>query len=950
MVAPAPAQANPSSGFDPSNIISDANFYHGTAMSAAQIQVFLNQRVPRCTIGDPGRAAGSVWGSTRIASSCLRDARFTTSSRASNAYCRAYQGGANETAAAIIAKVGQSCGISPKVLLVMLEKEQSLVTDTWPTVRQFDVAMGYACPDSGPNNSANCDPSQTGFFQQVYRAAWQLQVYKAHPNSYNYKPFQANRIQWHPNAGCGTSLVTIQNWATAALYIYTPYRPNQAALNAGWGTGDSCSSYGNRNFYNFYKTWFGNTQLPFPVDGGIMSYWQANKSWLGNPAAAAVTVPANGGGRLQRFEGGNVYEPQSGAASGMTASSPILKAFAAAGGIEGSWGWPIAPAINQGASGLTTMRFQGGTVAETRGVGVFIVPESLRAEWEKYGGYSGSIGYPSAAAKTTASGAVAQDFARGTLVSVSGSGARRVDPAFLSAWRAGGGAGSATGVPIADPVVSTANGGGTTYRLQFGTMYRSSTGSATIPAGGFRNAYDAVGGVSGSLGWPKSALDCSLSNSGCTMEFQFGGGVWRPGGTLIRLAPSTFAAWRPLAEELGFPDGPASSVGTGDEAGTIEAFPGGNIYSSRSGAFALLNGPILDGYVAAGGPSQAWGWPAGAHVCNSDGAKCVMPFTGGVASWVSGGGLAFVDGEPGSRNVRISGSDRFETAVAMSQHGYSTSAGTVIVANGLDFPDALSAGALGAKWKAPLLLTRPDTLPAATAAEIERLRPSRIVVIGGTGAVSDAVVAKLEEFSERVDRVSGADRYATSIEIAKAGWANGTASDSFLVTGAGFPDALAAGAAAGKYEGPVLLVPGDAEKASTPIMSELSRLGTTTVHIVGGTGAVSSGIQSAVGQGRAVVRYAGVDRFDTSARIANGIFPDGTRTDTYWASGYSFADALAGGALVGAKGSPLLLTRQECVPGSVAEANARVVGVNTFLLGGSSVLGNEVLAGTRCAR
>ena len=251
------AEAAPVTGFKPGNIISDANFYNGGAMTQPQVQKFLEQRVPRCTIGDSGRKAGSKWGNTTIASKCLRNFEMTTKSRPANAYCKAYNG-RKESASQIIAKVGQACGISQEVLLVMLEKEQSLVTDTWPTVRQFDVAMGYACPDSGPGGTANCDPSQTGFYQQVYRAAWQFKVYRAHPNNYRYKQGQNNQIQWHPNTSCGTSTVRIENWATAGLYIYTPYRPNQAALDAGWGTGNSCSSYGNRNFFNFYKTWFGD--------------------------------------------------------------------------------------------------------------------------------------------------------------------------------------------------------------------------------------------------------------------------------------------------------------------------------------------------------------------------------------------------------------------------------------------------------------------------------------------------------------------------------------------------------------------------------------------------------------------------------------------------------------------------------------------------------------------
>lgn len=289
-----------SSGFNAGYIISDQNFYNGGSMSGSQIQTFLNQKIGRCTIGDPGRAPGSPWGNTTLAWSCLNGAKWTTANRAANAYCKAYRGGSQESSGAVIAKVSQACGISPRVLLVMLEKEQSLITDTWPTIRQFNYAMGYACPDSGPNNSANCDPSQTGFPQQVYRAAWQLKVYKAHPTSYNYRPYATNTIQWHPNAGCGTSRVYIENNATAALYIYTPYRPNQAALNAGWGTGDSCSSYGNRNFYQFYKSWFGSPNSAFPdVPPGSKFYKEIE--WM------AGTGLSTG---IKTSDGRTVYSPK----------------------------------------------------------------------------------------------------------------------------------------------------------------------------------------------------------------------------------------------------------------------------------------------------------------------------------------------------------------------------------------------------------------------------------------------------------------------------------------------------------------------------------------------------------------------------------------------------------------------------------------------------------------
>ncbi len=289
------SRAGLSSGFKAGYIISDSNFYNGNAMSAAQIQTFLEQRVPRCTLGDPGREKGKPWRDTTLAWGCLKDAIWDTTplTRGANAYCGAYQGVRAESSASVIAKVSKACGISPRVLLVMLEKEQSLITDTWPTIKQFNRAMGYDCPDSGPNNSANCNPSNSGFVHQVYRSAWQMKVYRAHPQNYRYQPFQTNTIQWHPNLGCGTSQVYIENRATAALYIYTPYRPNAASLAAGWGEGNACSSYGNRNFYQLYKQWFGSPNTFFP-DVPQSHQFFTEIEWMGTSGLSTGIKTADG--------------------------------------------------------------------------------------------------------------------------------------------------------------------------------------------------------------------------------------------------------------------------------------------------------------------------------------------------------------------------------------------------------------------------------------------------------------------------------------------------------------------------------------------------------------------------------------------------------------------------------------------------------------------------------
>jgi hypothetical protein len=234
--------------FDPGYIISDALFYDSGTMSAAAIQSFLVQKGSSCAA-----AAGNT---------CLKSFRQTSSTRTADALCtRTYTGASNETAAQIIAKVAVSCGINPQALLVMLQKEQGLVTATaGGSVAGYQSAMGYGCPDT-----AACNTLYFGFFNQVYMAAHQYQNYAKNPMGYAHRAGLVNQVRFSPNAACGSSGVYIQNQATASLYNYTPYQPNAAALAAGYGPGDSCSAYGNRNFWNYFTDWFGPTTQRLPI-------------------------------------------------------------------------------------------------------------------------------------------------------------------------------------------------------------------------------------------------------------------------------------------------------------------------------------------------------------------------------------------------------------------------------------------------------------------------------------------------------------------------------------------------------------------------------------------------------------------------------------------------------------------------------------------------------------
>lgn len=299
--------------------------------------------------------------------------------------------------------------------------------------------------------------------------------------------------------------------------------------------------------------------------------------------------------------------------------------------------------------------------------------------------------------------------------------------------------------------------------------------------------------------------------------------------------------------------------------------------------------------------------------------------------------------------TRISGADRYATAAAISAHRFTdpTKVSTLVVATGTDFPDALSAAPLATKFGGPLLLTSPTALPAATTTEIKRLKPSKILIVGGTGAVSTTVESALKSLvttGGTVQRLSGTDRYATSLAIAKYGWP--TTSSAFIATGADYPDALSAGAAAGKLGAPVVLVPGTATTVPTDTTNYLTGAGVKTAYIAGAKAVVSSGIETQLKTRHTVIRYAGTDRFNTSTLIAKDHHTKGG--SLYIAGGMNFPDALAGAAVAGSVKAPLILSPQSCVLKNINEVQLLIKPTRVILLGGASLLSEAVKQGQIC--
>lgn len=266
-----PAQAANLADFQAGRIIDDSVFNNSTAMNVDQIQAFLNSKVPTCDnwgtqpyAGTTRRAYSEARGIT-FPLTCVKDYYENPSTHANNLSGQPIPSGAL-SAAQIIADASSRYSINPQVLIVLLQKEQGLTTDDWPWPYQYRSATGYGCPDSG----AGCDATYYGFYNQVETAAWQFRHYAQNPNSFNFVPNQNNYVQYNPVASCGGSVVFVQNQATASLYNYTPYQPNASALAAGYGTGDSCGAYGNRNFWLYFSDWFGNPLINDPFGWDVI--------------------------------------------------------------------------------------------------------------------------------------------------------------------------------------------------------------------------------------------------------------------------------------------------------------------------------------------------------------------------------------------------------------------------------------------------------------------------------------------------------------------------------------------------------------------------------------------------------------------------------------------------------------------------------------------------------
>ena len=366
----------------------------------------------------------------------------------------------------------------------------------------------------------------------------------------------------------------------------------------------------------------------------------------------------------------------------------------------------------------------------------------------------------------------------------------------------------------------------------------------------------------------------------------------------------------------------------------------------------LASGPQSLAWGGVAGPSGSSLVPEGTYILQLTGvaagttyaAPSVRPVT---AAQVARFGIT-VDRRAAERGTvgRLSGVDRYGIAPAVSAVTYAPGVPVAYVATGLGFADALAGAAPAGYQGGPLLLVPGTSISASVAAELSRLQPARIVVLGGTGAVSEAVAQALQAYTAGpVERAAGPNRYATAAAVSAVTYAPGVPV-AYIATGLGYADALAGAAAAGYEGGPILLVPGTSIPAV--VAAELSRLQPARIVVLGGTGVVSAAVALALQAYTAgpVDRAAGPNRYATAAAISAATYAPGVPV-VYVATGLGDADALAAAAPASYQGGPLLLVPGTSIPAVVAAELSRLQPARIVVLGGTSVVSEAVLAALR---
>lgn len=257
---------------------------------------------------------------------------------------------------------------------------------------------------------------------------------------------------------------------------------------------------------------------------------------------------------------------------------------------------------------------------------------------------------------------------------------------------------------------------------------------------------------------------------------------------------------------------------------------------------------------------------------------------------------------------RIAGQDRIETALGIAQKGWE-SAQKVILCEYDDYPDSIAAAPFAASLDAPILLTGGKTLDPRVVGELQRLKPEKVVLLGGQGRLGPSIETELDNLSLSWERIGGQTRYETSVLLAER-----LSSDSLIiVNGDNFPDALSAASYAGIRQIPIVLT---SKTLPAPVLEYQQKHQPRHVIVIGGESVVPTETLTRAGL-TIETRLGGQNRYETNAAIVAHMQDEVRAEDLFLASGLTFADAVAGTVLAAKQKAPLLLTEKEDIPPAV---------------------------------
>ncbi len=432
---PKDSQAASLANFRPGNIISDYTMSDYNSMTIEEIDAFLHTH-GNCNDTETYRAEWYPTVHYHIKDGhyvCLADEVFAEGIEYGDLIP---EGTPYRTAAQVIYDTAQEFRINPQVLIVLLEKEQGLISDSWPNSLQYRSATGYGCPDTAP-----CNELYYGFVNQLDNAAHLFRTVL--DGGWTNYPLGDNFIYYNPNRSCGGSNVFIENLATSSLYRYTPYQPNEAALAAGYGT-VTCGAYGNRNFYLFFMDWFGDpTYIPEEhkeepeetqdetapeeetagdqepeetekvIEAKIEQVYSTHKNELGDKIGS-LNKNENTGIYYQDYEHGCIVGNDK---YGYYESRGKIREVWQKQGFEfGNLGFPLTD-IQSSSSGIYYQEYQGGFIVGRDKTGYYISTGKIREVWQRLGFEFGNLGFPTSNIKENPNtGIYYQDYEHGCIV------------------------------------------------------------------------------------------------------------------------------------------------------------------------------------------------------------------------------------------------------------------------------------------------------------------------------------------------------------------------------------------------------------------------------------------------------------------------------------------------------------------------------------------------------